>query len=225
MPSDAEHRGPGGDRREAQQGEQAEQQRVRRQDRGVAADHVAVLARQHGRDRVRVHEQRERRAERERRVGPVARRTAARDEDAGRRAGRCRRLHLVLRGVEHVAEAELDGDPHDRHHDDQIDQGVLDERDQRRRAQTRGVGERREHRERDEQRQVLHEPVVCADRGRWCRAPPGCRPAASAMYGIVARMPVTATASDSAAGVVAAADEVGRRDVALARARPTTAAA
>ena len=70
----------GRDRDEAEQGEQPEQEGVRRQQRRVATDHRAAAGGQHPGDRVRVHEQRQRRAERERGVGPV------------RRAGRDRAL-------------------------------------------------------------------------------------------------------------------------------------
>ena len=44
----------------------------------------------------------------------------------------------------------------------------------------------------------------------------------SAMYGIVARMPVTATASDRPLRAEPAAHEVGRGDVAVLVATPTT---
>ena len=78
----------------------------------------------------------------------------------------------------------------------QVDQRVLDERDQRRRAQAGDVGVGGQDDEGDEQRQVLDEatdepspPTPSDVSTAWM--PTSC----SAMYGIVARMPVTATAS------------------------------
>ena len=113
-------------------------------------------------DRVRVHEQRQRRPQAERGVGPVLR--AARDEHAVRLAvDRVRFRHLLLRGVEDVRPAaELRGQVDDRHDDHEVDQGVLDERDHRRRPQAARVGVRREQRERDEQREVLGDDAVAA---------------------------------------------------------------
>ena len=71
--------------------------------------------------------------------------------------------HLRLRGVEDVRPAaELGGQVDDRHDDDEVDQGVLDERDDRRSAQAARVGVGREQRERDEQRQVLGDDAVAA---------------------------------------------------------------
>ena len=96
------------------------------------------------------------------RVGPVG--LGARDEDVGvarRRVGG--RRHLLLGGVEHVAPAaDLGGKVDDRDDDDEVDEDVLDERDDRRSAQPRGVGVEREDEERDEERQVLGDPVVAA---------------------------------------------------------------
>ena len=90
-----------------------------------------------------------------------------------------RRLHLRLRRVEHVAEADLHGDVDDRHDDHDVDQRVLDERDQRRRAQAGGVGVRGQHRERDDQRQVAHERRCPCRPGPSCPGRPGCRRAAA----------------------------------------------
>ncbi len=58
-----------------------------------------------------------------------------------------------------VPAAQLGRQVDHRDDDHDVDQRVLDERDQRGRAQARGVGVGREHREGDEQRQVLDEPV------------------------------------------------------------------
>ncbi len=62
---------------------------------------------------------------------------------------------LLGRREDVVPAAELGRQVEDRDDDHDVDQGVLDERDQGRGAQAGGVGVRREHRERDEQRQVL----------------------------------------------------------------------
>ena len=58
-----------------------------------------------------------------------------------------------------VPAAQLGRQVEDRDDDHDVDQRVLDERDERGRAQARGVRVGREHREREEQRQVLDEPV------------------------------------------------------------------
>ena len=71
-----------------------------------------------------------------------------------------KRVEVVRDGAEDVVPpAELGRQVDDRHEDHDVDQGVLHERDQRRCPQPRGVGVGREHRERDEQRQVADEPV------------------------------------------------------------------
>ena len=154
--------GTGRDRDPAEQREQAEHEAVGRQDRGVAAHRVARRRRQAGGDRVRVHEQRQGRPEAEGGVGPVLGPTG--DEDAVRLAvDRVRLRHLVLRGIEDVRPAtELGREVDDRHDDHEVDQGVLDERDDRRRPQATGVGVGREQRERDEQREVLGDDAVAA---------------------------------------------------------------
>ena len=79
------------------------------------------------------------------------------DERADRLLGRrADRREVRLRGAEDVAPAAEPGrDVEDRHDDEHVDQRVLDERDQRRRAQPGDVGVDRQHHERDEQRQVL----------------------------------------------------------------------
>ena len=66
-----------GDRHEADQRQQPEHQRVGRQGRGVAAHHAGAGCTQDAGDRVRIQEQRQRRAERERGV----------DAEAAERAG------------------------------------------------------------------------------------------------------------------------------------------
>ena len=200
------------DRGESEQREQRQHQRVGRQDRRVAADRVARPAGEHAGHRVRVHEQRERRAERERAVGPVGR--LAGDERPGRQPGRLvRRRHLRLGRGEHVAEADVDADVDDRHRDHDVDQGVLDERDQRRRAQTGRVRVRGEHGERDDQRQVAHERVARTAQSH--RVEHGLD--ADELQRDVGHRRDDAGDRDGereAAAVVASADEVGRRDVA-----------
>ena len=54
------------------------------------------------------------------------------------------------------------GQVDDRDDDDEVDQRVLDEGDHRRRPQARGVGVRRQQHERDQQGQVLGQPVAAA---------------------------------------------------------------
>ena len=98
--------------------------------------------------RVWIQEQRQRGAERQGRVGAVF---------AGGVCGPgtfsssfCRR-----HGREDLAEAaELDGDHDDGDEGGDVDQDVLDDRDRCRRTQSAGVGEGRQHRERDQQRQI-----------------------------------------------------------------------
>jgi hypothetical protein len=104
---------------------------------------------------VRVEEQRQRRAEGKRRVAERGR-IAEHDPVVGHvgRAG-----ELLLGGAEDGVEAaELDRDRDDRddHHD--VDQRVLDERDQGRSSQARLVRVGREHREREDDRQVTRQP-------------------------------------------------------------------
>ena len=141
---------------------------------------------------MRVHEQGQRGAQGERGVRPVG--ELGGDEDAGRRpVGRRRRRHLGLRGVEDVEPAaELEREVDHRHGDHEVDQRVLDERDYRGRAQAGGVGVRRQHGEGDQQRKVAGQwplpPMPTTSSTAWM--PTSCR----AIYGIVARMPVSATA-------------------------------
>ncbi len=124
------------DRHVAEQRDQPQQQAVGRQRGHVPLDHVAVRGREHAGDRVRVEEQRQRRAERQGRVLqlplPGSRRPSA---GAGRPA------NFASRGVEDGAPAaQLRRDVDDRDHDHHVDQRVLDEGDQRRRPQPGLVG-------------------------------------------------------------------------------------
>ena len=153
---------PRRDRDPAEQREEAEHEAVGREDGRVAPDRVAGLRRQARRDRVRVHEQRERRPEAERGVGPVLR--GRRDERAGRLAvGRVGvAIFCSAAREDGVPAADLGGQVDDRDDDHEVDQGVLDEGDDRGRAQAARVGVRREQREGDEQRQVLGQDVVAA---------------------------------------------------------------
>ena len=128
-----DRRDAGLDRHVAQQREQAEDEAVGRQRGHVALDDVAVARGEHGGHRVRVEEQRQRRAERERRVLQLRR--AGEDHAVARVR---RRGELLLRGAEDlVPAAELVGDHDDGDDDHEVDQRVLDERDQRRCAQAR----------------------------------------------------------------------------------------
>ena len=82
----------------------------------------------------------------------------------GLAGGRVGLGHLGLGRVEDVAPAAVLGRQVDHgHDDDQVDQGVLDERDERRGAQPAGVGVGRQHREGDEQRQVTRQGAVATE--------------------------------------------------------------
>ena len=131
----------------AEQRDQAEQQRIGRQQDRVLADGVGGFRGEHAGQRVRIHEGRQRRSERQRRVSKVL---AVFQRQAGRAALGCER---VIGGREHRAiAAELHRHHHDRdqHHD--VDHDVLDEGDQRRRTQARAVGVERQHDEGDDDR-------------------------------------------------------------------------
>ena len=117
---------------------------------GSALDHIAVPAGQHAGDAVRVEEQRERRAQRQ---GEVLQLVVGVQQDPV--AGRGRRRELLLRRVEDAAPAaQLVRQVDHRHDDHEVDQGVLDERDQRGRPQPGLVGVRRQDRERDDDRRM-----------------------------------------------------------------------
>jgi hypothetical protein len=130
----------GGQRHVAEQGDQAEHQRVGGQDDHVALDHVAAIGGEHPGGRVRVDEQRQRGPERERGVGPLSGRR--RDQRAERLAGlRVDSPQVRRRGLEDVPPAAQPGrDVEDRDDDRQVDQRVLDERDQGWGAQPGQVG-------------------------------------------------------------------------------------
>src|SRR5450759_4384257 len=69
-------------------------------------------------------------------------------------------------GWDHIFAADLAGDIDHSHDDDQVDQGVLDERDNCRGPQTRGVRIGGKEGERDEQRKVLGDDTAgAADTG------------------------------------------------------------
>jgi hypothetical protein len=132
-----------------------------RQQRHVALDDVAPLGGQHAGDRVRVDHQGQRGAERQ---GGERELAVARggNEHPGRLVrDRADGLHVGLGRREDVRPAtHLGRQVEDRHDDHHVDEGVLDEGDQRGRPQPGDVGEDREHEERDEQRQVLDEGVA-----------------------------------------------------------------
>jgi hypothetical protein len=99
---------------------------------------------------VRVQKQRERRAERQRGVGDL-RVGAGRDQ----RAGRLALGQRLVGGVEHRAEAADPGrNVDDRDEDRHVDQRVLDDGDQRGRADAGLVGVGRQDEEREDQRPV-----------------------------------------------------------------------
>src|SRR5882757_5136668 len=100
---------------------------------------------------MRIHKQGHCRAERQR---------AIRNQPGWTWYERCcgRRGQLVMRGVEYMAEAvQLVRDIDDGHDDDDVDKNVFDERNERRRPETAGIGVCREDRKGDKQRQVLSE--------------------------------------------------------------------
>ena len=183
-----------------------------RQCRHVAPDRAAAGAGEHAGDRVRVEEQRQRRAERERRVLELV--VGGEQRRAHGLPGARRGLgELGRAGVEDRAPAaELERQVDDRDEDDQVDQQVLDHRDQRRRAQPRLVGVGGEHDERDEQRRVAPEPRPVEAH----RAQHGLEP--GELQGDVGHRrddPGDRDEQGQHRGVVAAADEVGRGHVAV----------
>src|SRR3954469_2158770 len=140
----------GGDRHEAEQRDQPEQEAVRRQGGHVPLDDVAVLAGQHAGDAVGVQEQRERRAERQHRVVELV---VVVEERAVRRGGRL--VELGVRRAEDVAPAaQFVRDVDDRDDDHDVDERVLDERDEGGCAQAGLVGVGGQDAERDDQRPV-----------------------------------------------------------------------
>ena len=109
---------------------------------------------------MRVHEQGQRRAEREGGVGPFS---GGQHHDAAVRlaGGRVGCLEVRRGGAEDMPPAaEPTRDVHDRDDDRQVDKNVFDERDQGRRAQAGQVGISGDDAERDDQRQVLDEGVA-----------------------------------------------------------------
>ena len=142
------HAGP--DRHVAEQREQAEDEAVGRQGGHVALDRARSRDGEHGGHRVRVEEQGQGRAERQRRVLQLPVRP---EEDRRRRGWATWRTSRPRRRRSRPA-AELGGDVDHGDDDDEVDQGVLDERDERRSAQAGVVGVGREDRERDDDRPV-----------------------------------------------------------------------
>ena len=159
---DARGHGRSGQGHVAEQRDQAEHQRVGGQGGQVPPDHVTTLGGEHPGDDVRVHEQRQRRAEREGGKGPLA---GWRHDQAAPRLSCCwvDRLQVRRRGTEDVSPA---AEPHryiqDRDEHGHVDQRVLDERDHGRSAQPGQVGVRGQDDERDDQGQVLEERVARA---------------------------------------------------------------
>ncbi len=123
--------------------------------------------------------------------------------------------HLVGRGTEDcVPAAHLTGQVDDRDDDHDVDEGVLDERDHRRRPESRGVGEGGEHREGDEQRQVARQLAVApADAGHLEHGLDADE--LQRDVGHRRHEPGDGDGEREAAVAVAAAHEVGRRHVAV----------
>ena len=103
---------------------------------------LAAAGAQDPRQRVRIEEQRQRRAQRQGRVGAVG--------AGGMCAPGTASSSFVRRhGREDLAEAaELDRNDDDRREGRDVDQDVLDDRDRGRRAQAARIGEGRQHHER-----------------------------------------------------------------------------
>ena len=202
----------GGDRDVAQQRQQPEQQRVGGQRHHVALDHVAAAGGQDARERVRVEEQRQRRAQRERDVLELV---VRREQDRALRppGGRVGLGELVRRGVEDRRPAAEPRRQVDHGHEDHdVDQDVLDERDQRGRPQPGLVGVDREDHERDEQRQVPGEPrAVQAHRAQHGLEPDELQ----RDVGHGRHEPGDRHEEGEQRAAVAAAHEVGRGDVAV----------
>ena len=123
---------------------------------------------------------------------------------------------MRLRDAEDVAPAAKPGrDVEDRHEDEYVDQRVLHERDRRRGAQPRHERVDGQHDEGDEQRQVLHVRVGAG----WAHAHDRQdRLDADQLKGDVGhggQDPGGGDGQGQAARAVAAADEVGGRDVAV----------
>ena len=127
--------------------EEPEHERITRQNGGVAANGLAAARAQDGGERMRIQEQRERRAERQGGIGAVGARAVR---------TRHREQHFLRRnGGEDLREAaELDRDGDDDREGRDVDENILHDRDGRRRAQAARIGERREHGKGDDQRQV-----------------------------------------------------------------------
>jgi len=132
---------------EAEEREQPKQERIGRQEHHVAPDGVAALRAEHRRHRVRIEEERERRADRERRVG---------GDGVGAVRGGGLEDQLVHRDLrEHRVQAtELGRDDDERRRDGDVDERILDHRDQRRRAQAARVRVGSEDGEADHERHL-----------------------------------------------------------------------
>ncbi len=113
------------------------------------------------------------------------------------------------------AAVDRGGQVDDRDDDDQVDQRVLDEGDHGRGPQARGVGVGRQQHERDQQRRVLGQPVAATTEPDHLEH----RLDADQLQCDVGHRrdePGDRDREGQHPGVVAAADEVGRRDVAVA---------
>ncbi len=155
----ADRRDAGGDRHVAEEGQQPEHHAVGRQGSHVALDHVAAATCQDAGDRVRVDEQRQGRAEREGRVADDLRVGKEQPVRRALRRWRCA-VELLVGGAEdRIPAAELAGDVDDRRDDNDVDQRVLDERDQCWCPQAGLVCVDGQDQEGDDQRQVAGETL------------------------------------------------------------------
>ena len=125
----------------------------------LLANRVAAARGKRRRDRMRVHEQCQGGAQRQRRVCPVGLRR--RYEHTHRSAGGIEAGHLRLRRGENMRPAsDLRWQVDDGDEDDEVDEPILHEGDHRRSAQAGRVGICGEQCERDEQGQVLRDDAA-----------------------------------------------------------------
>ena len=125
-----------------------EHEGVARQHGGIAADHLAAARAQNAGQRVRIEKQRQRRAQRQGGIGAVgAGGIRAREPPAAASAPARPRRSCRIRPA-------AIGNDDDGGKRGDVDQNVLDDGDRGRRAQSARIGERGQHHEGDEQRQI-----------------------------------------------------------------------
>ncbi|MGF6233510.1 hypothetical protein QFZ27_007465 [Inquilinus ginsengisoli] len=143
----------------AEQGQEAEQQGIGRQQGRVLADGVGAGRGEDAGQGVRIHEGGQRRAEGQRGIGHHL---AVAQQQAARALG----LEGVVGRLEHGAvAAQLPRDQRHRGQHRDVDHDVLDEGDQGRRPQARGIGVERQDDEGDRQRQLAGQPQRLDHRG------------------------------------------------------------